>query len=169
MLSAADAPSFRGTVQSIMDRDLPDQHRASLDSATPPVRIMAPFDNRFLSHVDRSRIMDEQYRTRVFTVNGTIKPVVLVHGRFVGFVGASGSWERRRRGNVARLTVSLCTRQTKTALSSIEREGRLLLGFMHPAISNREVSSRPSSSCTDGRSGVHPATMGVMVLRWTRV
>lgn len=112
--------------------DLPGAPRP--DDGIPPVRILAPFDNILLSHADRSRIMDEQYRTRVFTVNGIIKPAVLVRGKVVGFTAESA------KGDTARLTVSLFSPQSKTAMSSIEREARSLLRFVHPTISKHEIS-----------------------------
>ncbi len=112
--------------------DLPRAPRP--EDGTPPVRILAPFDNILLSHADRSRIMDEQYRTRVFTVNGIIKPAVLVRGKVVGFTAESA------KGDTARLTVSLFSQQSKNAVSAIEREARSLLRFIYPAISKHEIS-----------------------------
>ncbi|WP_328599197.1 winged helix DNA-binding domain-containing protein [Rhodococcus sp. (in: high G+C Gram-positive bacteria)] len=111
--------------------DLPDAPRPT--SGTPPVRILAPFDNILLSHADRSRIMDEQYRTRVFTVNGIIKPAILVRGKVVGFATVTPDKE------TVELGATLFAQQPKTALASIEKEARLLLKFMHPKIPNREV------------------------------
>lgn len=78
--------------------------------------------------------MDEQYRTRVFTVNGIIKPAVLVRGKVVGFTAESA------KGDTARLTVSLFSQQSKNAVSAIEREARSLLRFIYPAISKHEIS-----------------------------
>ncbi|WP_371483520.1 winged helix DNA-binding domain-containing protein [Kitasatospora sp. NBC_00315] len=66
--------------------DLPDAPRP--EEATPaPVRLVAPFDNLLLSHADRSRILPEEHRSRVMTVNGLIPGTLLVDG----FV--AGSWE----------------------------------------------------------------------------
>ncbi|MCJ0904696.1 winged helix DNA-binding domain-containing protein [Rhodococcus sp. ARC_M6] len=112
--------------------DLPDAPRP--DSGTPPVRILAPFDNILLSHADRSRILDKQYRSQVFTVNGIIKPAVLVRGQVAGFATVSTT------GESARLAVTLFAQQPKTVIAAIEREGRSLLKFLHPAISARDVS-----------------------------
>lgn len=111
--------------------DLPDAPRPT--SGTPPVRILAPFDNILLSHADRSRIMDEQYRTRVFTVNGIIKPAILVRGKVVGFAAVTPAKE------TVELSATLFAQQPKTALASIEKEARSLLKFMHPKIPTREV------------------------------
>lgn len=93
----------------------------------------APFDNILLSHADRSRIMDEQHRTRVFTVNGIIKPAILVRGKVVGFATVTPAKE------TIKLSATLFAQQPKTALASIEKEARSLLKFMHPKIPNREV------------------------------
>ena len=104
--------------------DLPDAPRPT--SGTPPVRILAPFDNILLSHADRSRIMDEQYRTRVFTVNGIIKPAILVRGKVVGYATVTPAKE------TVELGATLFAQQPKTALASIEKEARSLLKFMAP-------------------------------------
>ena len=66
--------------------DLPDAPRPP--AATPaPVRLVAPFDNLLLSHADRSRILPEEYRPRLMTVNGQIPGALLVDG------SVAGSWE----------------------------------------------------------------------------
>ncbi|MFF1870478.1 winged helix DNA-binding domain-containing protein [Streptomyces sp. CB03911] len=66
--------------------DLPDAPRP--DAATPaPVRLVAPFDNLLLSHADRSRILPEEVRSRVMTVNGLVAGSLLVDGL------VAGSWE----------------------------------------------------------------------------
>ena len=66
--------------------DLPDAPRPGAD-APAPVRLLAPFDNLLLSHADRSRILPEEYRSRVMSVNGLIPGTLLVDGL------VAGSWE----------------------------------------------------------------------------
>src|SRR5262249_8203816 len=57
------------------------------EDAPAPVRLLAPFDNLLFSYADRSRVMDEAVRKRLFAVkNGALPGAVLVDG----FV--AGSW-----------------------------------------------------------------------------
>jgi hypothetical protein len=67
--------------------DIPDGPRP--DPETPaPVRLVAPFDNILLSHADRSRVISEEHRKRLFSgKNGVFPGTVLVDG----FV--AGTWE----------------------------------------------------------------------------
>jgi hypothetical protein len=66
--------------------DLPEAPRPGA-AAPAPVRLLAPFDNLLLSHADRSRILPEEYRSRVMTVNGLIPGTLLVDGL------VAGSWD----------------------------------------------------------------------------
>ncbi|MGY0230977.1 winged helix DNA-binding domain-containing protein [Longispora urticae] len=63
--------------------DVPD---APLPGGDLPVRprFVAAFDNLILSHSDRSRILDDGHRKRIFTVNGLIPATVLVDGFVAG-------------------------------------------------------------------------------------
>lgn len=52
------------------------------DADTPaPVRLTGEFDNLVLSHADRRRLVDDEHRGRLMTVNGLVRPCVLVDGR----------------------------------------------------------------------------------------
>ncbi|WP_066401236.1 winged helix DNA-binding domain-containing protein [Neobacillus mesonae] len=60
-------------------------HAEFPDIDTPvPVRFLAEFDNILLSHKNRSRILADEYRSRVFTVNGIIKATFLIDGYVQG-------------------------------------------------------------------------------------
>lgn len=63
--------------------DLPDAPRPSAETPAPP-RLLAEFDNILLGHADRSRILSENYRQRLFTSNGLIPGAILVDGFVVG-------------------------------------------------------------------------------------
>jgi hypothetical protein len=55
------------------------------DEDTPaPVRLVAPFDNLTLSHADRSRIISDDHRKRLGTMNGLVPGMVLVDGFVAG-------------------------------------------------------------------------------------
>ncbi|HEY2574975.1 MAG TPA: winged helix DNA-binding domain-containing protein [Streptosporangiaceae bacterium] len=59
--------------------DLPEAPRPGPDTPAP-VRLIAEFDNLILSHADRSRVMSEEARQRMFTRNGVFPGSVLVNG-----------------------------------------------------------------------------------------
>lgn len=60
-------------------------HAEFPDIDTPvPVRFLAEFDNILLSHKNRTRIIADEYRSRVFTVNGIIKAIFLIDGYVQG-------------------------------------------------------------------------------------
>ncbi|MFF7247317.1 winged helix DNA-binding domain-containing protein [Embleya sp. NPDC008237] len=71
--------------------DLPDAPLPPEDAPTP-VRFLPEFDNILLSHADRSRIISEEHRRRVFTVNGIIRATFLVDGL------VAGVWRLTRAG-----------------------------------------------------------------------
>jgi len=102
--------------------DLPDAPRP--DPSTPAdVRFLPEFDNVLLSHMDRSRIISDESRARILTVNGLVPGTVLVDG----FV--SGTWKIDRRAGVGRLVVQPFQRLTKKNVSAIADEGLRLLSF----------------------------------------
>jgi hypothetical protein len=68
------------------------------DADTPvPVRFLAEFDNILLSHKDRTRIIADEYRNLVFTVNGIIKATILIDG----FV--QGLWRIEHQRNSSKI------------------------------------------------------------------
>src|SRR6266699_405453 len=80
--------------------DLPDAPRPA--PGTPaPVRLVAEFDNLVLSHADRTRVVSDEHRRRLYTRNGIFPGTVLVDG----FV--AGAWRIARSRGSAVLTVEL--------------------------------------------------------------
>ncbi|WP_157531675.1 MULTISPECIES: winged helix DNA-binding domain-containing protein [unclassified Kitasatospora] len=98
--------------------DLPDAPRP--DERTPvPVRLLAPFDNLLLSHADRSRVVPEEYRRRVMTVNGLVPGTLLVDGRVAGVWRLSGGT----------LTIRPFAPLRRADLTGAQAEGARLLDF----------------------------------------
>lgn len=105
--------------------DLPDAPRP--DEETPsPVRILAPFDNILLSHKDRRRVLPEQFRKLVFTINGLVKSAVLVDGFVIGFASIA------RARSTATLTMELFEPVSNQDREEIAAEGERLLTFAEP-------------------------------------
>ncbi|MER8185184.1 winged helix DNA-binding domain-containing protein [Kitasatospora sp. NPDC094015] len=98
--------------------DLP--HAPRPDRSVPaPVRLLAPFDNLLLSHADRGRVLPEEYRPRIMTVNGIVLGALLLDGL------VAGSW--RIDGGVLR--VLAFGRPGRAELAGIEAEGARVLAF----------------------------------------
>jgi hypothetical protein len=112
--------------------DLPDAPRP--DSEVPaPVRYLYDYDNLFLSHADRSRMQPpDPYRTI------ELRPNEVASGFLVdGVLG--GLWRLERRRSTVRLDLRPIVRLGAAVRRELEREGERLLGFLAPAVSDRDI------------------------------
>jgi hypothetical protein len=105
--------------------DLPDAPRPPGDTPAP-VRLIAEFDNLVLSHADRTRIISEDHRARLYTVNGIFPGTVLVDGFVVG------KWRLTTARATAALTIELWTPVSRADRSALEAEAARLLDFAAP-------------------------------------
>jgi hypothetical protein len=114
--------------------DLPEASRPAPDTPAP-VRYLSEFDNMLLSFADRTRtrIMADEYRARVFTINGIIKATVLVDG----FV--RGMWKVTQKRGEAVLEVDLFQPVLAGEREELEREGMRLLDFVAPSAKVRDI------------------------------
>ena len=116
--------------------DLPEAPRP--DPATPvPVRLTAEFDNLTLSHADRTRIISDRNRARLFTRNGVFPGIVLVNGF------AAGMWRIARPRGAAVLTVEPFAPTRERDRGAITREALRLLDFAAPGAQARDVRFEP--------------------------
>jgi hypothetical protein len=99
-----------------------------------PVRFVAEYDNLVIGHEDRTRVLPEEYRKRVFAGAGRVMPTVLVNG----FV--AGIWKAETVKKVARLRVEVFGTWTKKVKAEAEREGLELLRFWDAKAVAQEVS-----------------------------
>ena len=105
--------------------DLPRAPRPHPDTPAPP-RFLPDYDNVFLSHADRARIVDEELRLRHRTgVALRTCPFLLD-----GFIAGTWRIDRQRRG--ATLTIAPFARVTKRDAVALESEGARLLEFAAP-------------------------------------
>lgn len=104
--------------------DLPRAPRPDPDTPAPP-RLVAEWDNLLLSHADRSRVMSEAHRARVFTVNGIVRGTVLLDG----FVAGVWKIERAAKNNAAAVVLEPFTRWPKAGRLGVEEEALCLLAF----------------------------------------
>jgi hypothetical protein len=98
-----------------------------------PVRYLAEFDNILLSHKDRTRIIADEYRNRVFTVNGIIKATILIDG----FV--QGVWRIECQTNSSKLIIEPFKPLLQVDKDALALEGAKLLDFVAPDSKVRDI------------------------------
>ncbi len=105
--------------------DLPGAPRP--DPETPaPVRLIAEFDNLILSHADRTRIVSEAARQRLYSRNGIFPGTVLVNGY------VAGMWRIARAAGAATVTVELFGAISAAERDALMHEAGRLLSFAAP-------------------------------------
>jgi hypothetical protein len=112
--------------------DLPDAPRPSADTPAP-VRLLPEYDNLFLSHADRSRVVSGEHRSRLTTVNGVGPNVFSVDGFL------AGTWKLSREKRVARLLFEPLESLSKPVRSALEAEGEAILAFAAAGAEERSV------------------------------
>jgi hypothetical protein len=112
--------------------DLPDAPRPG--PGTPaPVRFVAEFDNLILSHADRSRVISDHGRQRLYSRNGIFPGTVLVDG----FV--AGIWRIMRSRGTATLTVEPFGPISPPDRQALSQEAQRLLGFAADGAARHDI------------------------------
>jgi len=116
--------------------DLPDAPRPNPD-VPAPVRLVAPFDNILLSHANRTRVISDEHRKRLFSgKNGVIPGTVLVDG----FV--AGTWELVGKGGTSSIRVRAYITLKRDAHDAVVSEANRLLasafGVIEPEVAITE-------------------------------
>ena len=137
------ATAARMTLRTFRDeggRVLVDLPRSPLPEATTPapIRFLPWFDATLLTHCRRTRILPEEYRTFVFSIQvpqsiGT----VLVDGR------VAASWRTERSGEKAVLRYTAFERIPAAAERELKEEAASLVRFVEPDASSYAVVRRP--------------------------
>jgi hypothetical protein len=112
--------------------DLPDAPRPFPDTEAP-VRLVAEFDNLTLSHADRTRIVSDASRKRLYSRNGIVPGTVLVDG----FV--AGAWRITQARDSATLIVEPFRPLAPADREAVEREGQRLLSFAAADADERDI------------------------------
>jgi Winged helix DNA-binding domain len=101
------------------------------DSATPaPVRFLPQYDNVFLSHADRGRIMGAVTWNRSFTHRGS----------FLADGFLAGAWKLTATGSETSLAVDIRTRLRSTLRRQVREEAEALLAFLAPEARSRRLT-----------------------------
>ena len=111
--------------------DLPDAPRPDPESPAPP-RFLPEFDNLLLSHADRSRVIAEEDRRRVFG-----KGAVLVDGY------VRGAWRVSRSSESASLVIEPFAPLADGDIDALKTEGEALLELVAAGAGSREVQMLP--------------------------
>jgi hypothetical protein len=101
--------------------DIPDAPRPDPDTPAP-LRLVAPFDNILLSHANRTRVISDEHRKRLFSGrNGVFPGTVLVDG----FVAAT--WELIGKNESTSMRVHPYIKLKRGTLDTVISEGNRLL------------------------------------------
>ena len=112
--------------------DLPGQPITEADQPAP-IRFLPEYDNILIAHKDRSRILPEAHRKKVFVSAGRVLGSIIIGG----FVGAI--WKAQREKSSARMLVSLFEQQGDAVLAAIDAEGQSLLRFIEDDATDYQV------------------------------
>jgi hypothetical protein len=112
--------------------DLPHAPRPAEDTPAPP-RFLPYYDNVFLGHKDRRRIVSDEFRTGVNNPAGMVRTLLVD-----GFI--AGAWAITKTDGTATLELSPAVPWSKADRLAVEDEAHRLLAFMAPAASAHEVT-----------------------------
>ena len=102
--------------------DLPDAPRPDPDTPAPP-RFLPEYDNVFLSHADRSRIVASERRKRLATANGVGPGTFLIDGVI------SGTWRIKQDSTAAILHLDPLEPVSALDRNALAEEGMRMLAF----------------------------------------
>jgi len=115
--------------------DLPEAPRP--DPETPaPVRFLPQYDNVFLSHADRTRIVPEEARNLGARENGFVSQFLLD-----GFI--AGTWRVKREVKAATMNVTPGRRLSKRDKNAVLEEATRLIEFVAADAASREAVLEP--------------------------
>ncbi|GAA2725993.1 winged helix DNA-binding domain-containing protein [Cellulomonas aerilata] len=138
------APGSRGRGRELFD--LPDAPRP--DPGTPaPARLLPEYDNLLLSHADRTRVVDDDARRRLWRANGAVPGTLLVDGT------VAGSWTVDRAARRATLTVEPFRRLTRAETADVRDEAEHLVRFVADEADTHAVVWHPDADLAPGATG----------------
>lgn len=122
--------------------DLPDAPRP--DPGTPaPVRLVAEFDNLVLAHADRTRVLSDASRKRLYRINGVFPGTVLVGGFAAGMWRISRSPAAARSPAAVTLNIEVFGPVSAADRDALTAEGERMLEFAAPDAEARDIRFAP--------------------------
>ncbi len=112
--------------------DLPDLALLAED-ITAPVRFLPEFDNLLLSHSNRTRVIADEHRSKVYLPGLRVAATILVDG----FV--CGVWKIEKAKNVATLVIEPFDKLTRRDRAALIDEGDQLVRFIEAKAKSFEV------------------------------
>lgn len=112
--------------------DLPDGPLPSAATPAPP-RFLPEYDNLLLAHADRTRVVADQHRSRVFLSAGRVRATILVDGM------VAGTWRVQRQGKGASLVIEPFAPLPDDTRAALLDEGTRLLRFMEDKAADDDV------------------------------
>ena len=103
--------------------DVPDAPLPPADTPAP-ARFVPEYDNLVLSHADRSRVISDEYRSKVFLSAGRVRATFLVDG----FV--RGTWRIEKSRSAATLVIEPFGPLPKEDRDALTEEGEQLVRFV---------------------------------------
>ena len=104
------------------------------DADTPaPVRFLPEFDNLLLSHTDRTRVVADEHRPKVYLPALRVAATILVDG----FVG--GVWKIEKKKSAATLIIEPFAPLTKQNRAALSDEGERLIRFVESNAKSYDV------------------------------
>ena len=91
-----------------------------------PVRFLPEYDNLLLSHSNRSRVIADEYRSKVYLPGLRVAATILVDG----FV--RGAWKIEKAKTAATLVIEPFEKLTKKDRAALTEEGERLARFVEP-------------------------------------
>jgi Winged helix DNA-binding domain len=116
-------------------RELFDLPELSLPGADvpAPVRFLPEFDNLLLSHSNRTRVVADEFRSKVYLPGLRVAATILVDG----FV--RGTWKIEKIKNAATLAIEPFAKLTKTERTALSEEGERLVRFVEATANSFDV------------------------------
>lgn len=112
--------------------DLPGAALPSEDTPAP-VRFLPEYDNLLLSHSNRTRVIADEYRSKVYLPGLRVAATILVDG----FV--RGAWKVEKTKTAATLVIEPFDKLTKKDRTALAEEGERLVRFVEPKAKTFEV------------------------------
>ena len=97
------------------------------------MRFIPDFDNLILSHADRTRIVDDEYRPALVSKNLLVRATYLVNGR------VAGMWKVELARQSATLIVEPFAPIPAKAKAELKAEGERLLHFIEPNATTHKI------------------------------